>query len=54
MTEEGTGTAGGLEEIMASIQAAPLGVGGSIHVAAGFAGGTGGFLTKRTGFSRKA
>ena len=53
-TEEGTGTAGDLKETMASIQAAALGVGGLIHVAAGLAGETGGLLTKRAGFSQKA
>ena len=52
-TEEGTGTVGDLEETMASIQAI-LGVGGLIHVAVGWAGGIGGFLTKRSGFRRNA
>jgi hypothetical protein len=52
-TEEGTGTAGDLEETMASIQAI-LGVGGLIHVAVGLSGGVGVLLTKRSGYSRNA
>ena len=36
------------------IQAAGFGVGGLIHVAVGFLGGTGGFLTKRSGFAANA
>ena len=52
-TEEGTGTAGGLKETMASIQAT-LVVGGLIHVAVGLPGGIGALLTKRPGFSRNA
>lgn len=52
-TEEGTGTAGGLKETMASIQTT-LGVGGLIHVAVGLSGGVGVLLTKRSGYSRNA
>ena len=37
-----------------AIQTGFFGVGGLIHAAIGLAGGTGGFLTKRSGFSRNA
>ena len=52
-TEEGTRTAGDLEETMAIVQAT-LGVGGLIHVAVGLLGGVGALLTKRSGYSRNA
>src|SRR3954464_2611240 len=50
-TEEGAGRFDGLRRTSASIHAGFFGVGGLIHVAVGLAGGTGGFLTKRSGFS---
>ena len=53
-TEEGTGRFDELEGTKASIQAVLFGVGGLIHAAVGLAGGVGGFLTKRSGFSRNA
>jgi len=52
-TEEGTETAGDLEETTANIQAT-LGVGGLIHVAVGLSGGVGALLTKRSGYSWNA
>ena len=41
-------------KVRAGIQAVFFGVGGLIHVAVGLAGGTGGFFTKRPGFSPNA
>ena len=41
-------------KVRAGIQAVFFGVGGLIHVAVGLAGGTGGFFTKRPGFSSNA
>src|SRR5664279_443750 len=51
-TEEGTGRFDDLKATRVNIHAGFFGVGGLIHVAVGLAGGTGGFLTKRSGFSR--
>ena len=53
-TEEGTRRFDELERTKARIQAVLFGVGGLIHAAVGLAGGVGGFLTKRSGFSRNA
>ena len=53
-TEEGTGRVDDLERTRFSYQAGFFSVGGLIQVAVGLAGGTGGFLTKRSGVSRNA
>ena len=53
-TEESTGWFDDLGRTGIVSQAAFFGVGGLIHAAVGLAGGTGGFLTKRSGFSRNA
>ena len=53
-TEEGTGRFDDLERTRFNIQAGFFGVGGLIHVAVGLLGGTGGCLTKRSGFARNA
>ena len=53
-TEEGTGQFDDLVQTGMAGQAGFFGVGGLIHAAVGLAGGTGGFLTNRSGFSRNA
>ena len=53
-TEEGTGWFDDLGQTGIVDQAVIFGVGGLIHAAVGLAGGIGGFLTKRPGFSRNA
>ena len=53
-TEEGTGHFDDLKQAWLVVQAVLFGVGGLIHAAVGLAGGVGGFLTKRPGFSRNA
>ena len=53
-TEEGRRRSDDLKATSANIQAGFFGVGGLIHVAVGLLGGTGGFLTKRSGFAANA
>jgi len=53
-TEEGTGRVDDLERTWFSIQAGFFSVGGLIQVAVGLAGGTGAFLTKRSGLAPNA
>ncbi len=53
-TEDGTGWFDDLDQARAIGQAVTFGMGGLIHAAVGLAGGVGGFLTKRCGFSRNA
>ena len=53
-TEEGVGWFDDLGRAGIVGQAVFFGMGGLIHAAVGLAGGTGGFLTKRSGFSRNA
>jgi len=53
-TEEGTGWLDDLGRTGIVNQAVFFGGGGLIHAAVGLAGGTGDFLTKRSGFSRNA
>ena len=54
VAEEGRGWFDDLGQARLIGQAVFFGVGGLIHAAVGFAGGVGGFLTKRSGFSRNA
>ena len=53
-TEQGTGHFDDLKQVWVVNRAVLFGVGGLIHAAVGLAGGVGGFLTKRSGFSRNA
>ena len=53
-TEKGAGRSGGLGQGGSAGKAVFFSAGGLIHAAVGLGGGTGGFLTERPGFSRKA